>query len=71
MSYIVKTEENYILVTISGGYSFTELENIFVFIRNRCKQIGYEKALIDYTQVKNKFPDKIDRFFIGRKIAKI
>ena len=71
MGYLVKTEDDYILITMSGEYSITELENIIVFIRNRCKQIGYNKALIDNTQIDIKFLDKVDRFFIGRRIAKV
>lgn len=69
--YTIEKEENYLVMTISGDYSYVDFIKYPKIIRNQCLKEKKYKILVNVIQViKTEIP-LVELFFLGEHVANV
>jgi len=69
--YLIEKEENYLVMTISGDYSYADFIKYPKIIRNQCLKEKKYKILVNVIQVVKTEIPLVELFFLGEHIAEI
>jgi hypothetical protein len=70
MKHKIIDKGKYILFEISGEYDFTYFKHLFFIIKTKCQKRQVFKAMCDTTRASGIFKTEMERFYIGKEIAK-
>ncbi len=70
MKHKIIDKSRYILFEVSGDYEFKYFQHLFSIIKTECHNRQIFKAICDTTRARDIFKTEMERFYIGKEIAK-